>query len=107
MRAAQLFFAALLCCCTRIDAFPQDNDAIVSRIHRRHVDSTGIAAVGYSKRLHALEVEFLNGAIYRYDAVPASVYRAMIAADSKTRFYDDNVRGRYLSSHVRPRQGEN
>ena len=36
---------------------------IVSRIPRQHVQSTAITAVGYSKRRHILEVEFVNGAI--------------------------------------------
>ncbi len=43
-----------------------DARGIVSRIKREPVESTALASVGYSRRLHALEIEFKNGAIYRY-----------------------------------------
>lgn len=78
------------------------NEAIVSHIPREPTESRAIAAIGYSKRLHALEIEFRNGAIYRYLDVPADVYRALLSADSKARFYDKQVRGHYRSLHVRP-----
>ena len=77
---------------------------IVSRIKRVAVQSTALATIGYSKRLHALEVEFLNGAIYRYLDVPPEIHREMMAAESKARFYHKHVRGQYRSVHVRPRR---
>jgi|SRR5947209_19541131 len=79
-------------------------DAIaISHIPRHLVASTGIRSVGYSKRLHILEVEFLNGAVYRYLQVAPSVYQTLIAADSKARFYDKNVKGHYASVKMRSR----
>ena len=80
-----------------------DGDGIISHIRRFPVESKAIAAVGYSKRLGALEIEFRNGAVYRYRAVPPSVYEALMHAASKARFYDENIRRRYRSVHVRPR----
>ena len=76
---------------------------IVSRITRVPVESTALATVGYSKRLHALEIEFRNGAIYRYLDVTPDVYDALLQARSKARFYDQNIRHKYRSLHVRPR----
>ena len=76
---------------------------IVSRIKRVPVDSTALATVGYSKRLQALEIEFRNGAIYRYLEVAPDVYDALLHARSKARFYDENIRHKYRSVHVRPR----
>lgn len=81
--------------------FAVDSEAINSRIPRSRVHSTAIFAVGYSRRLHALEVEFVNGAIYRYLDVPAHIYRDLINATSKARFYDENVRGHFYSVHVK------
>jgi hypothetical protein len=46
------------------------DNAIVSHIPRMRVESSAIAAIGYSKRLHALEIEFRSGRIYRYLDVP-------------------------------------
>jgi hypothetical protein len=78
---------------------------IVSRIRRIPVESTALAAVGYSKRLRALEIEFRNGAIYRYLKVEPAVYDALLRAPSKARFYDENIRHKYRSLHVRRRWG--
>lgn len=76
---------------------------VVSRIKRVAVESSALAAVGYSKRLRALEIEFRNGAIYRYLEVDKGVYDALLSAPSKTRFYDQNIRHKYRSLHVRRR----
>ena len=65
-----------------------------------------IAKVGYSKRRRILEIEFVNGAIYRYLNVSASVYRDLMWAQSKARYYDMNIKGTYQSLRVRPRRKE-
>jgi hypothetical protein len=80
------------------------SNSVVSHIPRQHVESTAIAAVGYSKRRHMLEIEFVNGAMYRYFDVPAAVYRELMAADSKAQFYDFNIKGHYRSIPIRPPQ---
>src|SRR5437870_11178988 len=76
---------------------------VVSRIPRQPVQSTAIAKIGYSKRRHSLEIEFVNGAVYRYLGVPPAVYRDLLGAKSKAHFYDQNIRGKYRSVHVRTR----
>jgi hypothetical protein len=83
-----------------------DSHRIVSHISRQPVHSTAIAKIGYSKRRHILEIEFVNGAIYRYLDVAPSVYRDLMSAESKARFYDFNIRSHYRSVLVRPRQKE-
>jgi hypothetical protein len=77
--------------------------AIVSRIKRTPVESTALASVGYSKKLRALEIEFRNGAIYRYLEVEPTLYEDLLKASSKARFYDHNIRHKYRSLHVRRR----
>ena len=81
-------------------------DHITSRIPRQSVQSSAIAKVGYSKRRHILEIEFVNGAVYRYFDIPFSVHRDLMSAESKARFYDSNIRKHYRSVLVRPRQKE-
>jgi hypothetical protein len=99
------FLTIVFLCGCRVELFAADSPApITSHIQREPIASSAITAVGYSKRLHALEIEFRNGAIYRYLNVPPSVHGALISAPSKTRFYDENIRGKYRSVHVRPRQ---
>src|SRR5213596_2598264 len=79
---------------------------ITSHIPRQPVQSSAIAKVGYSKRRHILEIEFVNGAAYRYLAVPVTVYRDLMSSESKARFYDSNIRGHYRSVLVRSQQKE-
>lgn len=81
----------------------QARTPVVSHIPHVRVISTGIASIGYSKRLHILEIEFVNGAVYRYWQVAQSVYLAFMTADSKARYYDKNVKGHYRSVKMRPR----
>ena len=76
---------------------------IISHIRRDAVQSTALASVGYSKHLRALEIEFRNGAIYRYLNVEPATYHGLMIAPSKARFYDEKIRHRYRSLHVRPR----
>jgi hypothetical protein len=83
------------------DPSPTPNH-IVSRIPRQPVQSTAIAKVGYSKRRRILEIEFVNGAIYRYVDVPPAAYRDLMSAESKARFYDLNIKGHYRSVLIRP-----
>jgi hypothetical protein len=85
------------------DPSPTPNH-ITSRIPRQSVQSAAITKVGYSKRHHILEIEFVNGAVYRYLDVPVSIYRDLMSAESKARFYDSNIRKHYRSVLVRPRQ---
>ena len=81
-----------------------DSTGIVSHIKRDAVQSTALASVGYSKRLRALEIEFRSGAIYRYLDVPPAIYRDLMIAPSKARYYDENIRRKFRSMPVRPQR---
>jgi hypothetical protein len=78
-----------------------NSTGIVSHIKRDAVQSTALASVGYSKRLRALEIEFRNGAIYRYLNVNSAIYHDLMIAPSKARYYDENIRRKFRSVHVR------
>jgi hypothetical protein len=77
--------------------------AITSHIPRQQVDSNVISEIGYSKRRHWLELKFVSGATYRYVDVPPSVYRDLMAADSKVSYYVRYMRNNYRALRVRPR----
>lgn len=79
-------------------------EPIISHIPRQAVQSSALATVGYSKRLHALEIEFRDGLIYRYLEVPPTIYRDLVSAPSKARFYNKQVRGKYRCLRVRPKR---
>jgi KTSC domain len=101
-----LFQAAALFCfgltLWRAESHAQYEGAIISRIPRRPVESRALAAVRNGSRRHAVEIEFLTGAIYRYLDAPKKLCRRLMATESKARFPDHDVRGRFRSVHVRP-----
>jgi KTSC domain-containing protein len=74
---------------------------LVSHIRRAPLDSSALATAGYSKRRHILEIEFCNGALYRYLEVPPSIYRDFMSAESKAWYYDWNIKGQYHSLRLR------
>jgi hypothetical protein len=102
-----VFIAALIVTPPAYSAEPSSAPGhIISRIPRQPVESTAIAKIGYSKRRHILEIEFVNGSVYRYLDVPVTVYRDLMSSESKARFYDSNVKGHYRSVLIRSRQKE-
>ncbi|QGZ29234.1 KTSC domain-containing protein [Stutzerimonas stutzeri] len=52
------------------------------------VTSRSLRSLGYEPDQQALEVEFHNGSVYRYEQVPASVVQALLAADSLGRYFN-------------------
>ena len=98
-------FVAMICVASVFCEEPTNGSKhVVSHIPRQEVQSSAMAKIGYSKRRHILEIEFVNGAVYRYFDVPFSVYDDLMSAESKARFYDSNIRKHYRSALVRPRQ---
>lgn len=105
-RSPFALFASVFLFVTTVAANPPtapEARSITSHIKRQAVQSTAIASVGYSRRLHALEIEFRNGAIYRYLKVDPAIYLGLMVAPSKARFYDERIRRKYRSLHVRRR----
>lgn len=62
---------------------------------RKPVDSSSIAAAGYAPDVSMLEVEFRNGSVYQYFAVPKEVFDSLLAAESKGAFVSSHIRGCY------------
>ena len=64
-------------------------------IERQAVESTSIASIGYRADGGALEIEFSNGAVYRYSGVPSEVFEQMMVAESKGQYLHRHIRGCY------------
>jgi len=64
-------------------------------LQRLPVDSSSLASIGYSAAERVLEVEFRHGAVYRYLKVAPETYEALLAADSKGRYFNDAIRGHH------------
>jgi len=59
------------------------------------VESCTLATVGYDEGGELLQLEFRSRAIYRYFAVPATVYATLLAAVSKGSYVNQAIRGHY------------
>lgn len=57
-----------------------------------NIESSNIAAVGYSDREKELYIQFNEGRIYRYMKVPAVVYVGLLASKSKGRYFSEQIR---------------
>jgi hypothetical protein len=70
-------------------------------VRRRPVDSSVIRSVGYEKETATLEVEFHSDKLYRYFAVPHTVFDGLMTAESVGAYFNQRVRDRYPQELVR------
>lgn len=61
-------------------------------MNRTPVSSSNIRSIGYDVDARALEVEFLNGGLYRYSGVPQSVYAGLMSASSHGSYFDRYIK---------------
>jgi hypothetical protein len=64
-------------------------------VHRRPVESSVLAEVGYDQKRRVLEVKLVSGAVYQYLDVPAREFMALLAAASAGRYYNTNIKPNY------------
>lgn len=62
---------------------------------RDPVESSTIKAVGYDEKSETLEVEFRTGAVYQYYDFPAPLYRRLLQATSKGKFFAAEIKHDY------------
>ena len=67
---------------------------------RNYIASSNIASIGYDEAAETLEVEFLNGSIYQYYNIPASLYQRLMQEGSKGRFLNTYIKNAYPYSRV-------
>ena len=58
-------------------------------------DSTALSRVIYYAASQCLEVEFRDHTIYQYSGVTAEIYAALLAAESKGKFFNTAIRNRF------------
>lgn len=63
--------------------------------------STVISSFHYDKTMHALEVVFKSGSVYRYLKVPEEIYMAMKNAFSKGTYLNAHIKDRYKFEKLR------
>ena len=70
-------------------------------MERVQVESSNLASVGYDHDAATLEIEFHNGGIYQYSAVPQDIYESLINAGSKGDYFNNYVKERYRCKRIR------
>jgi KTSC domain len=71
-----------------------------SSMNRIGVISSMIRSAGYDSLYSVLEIEFTSGKIYQYKTVPEEVYRELLSAGSKGRYFADRINRRYSYRRV-------
>lgn len=71
-------------------------------MHRVPVESSSIESIGYERSV--LEVRFRNGGLYQYFDVPEETLVMLMRADSKGRFFNEAIRGRYPARKLKSPQ---
>jgi len=69
-------------------------------VKRTLVDSSMMASVGYDAKQATLEIEFRTGDVYDYFDVPRAVFRALLVASSRGRFFHAEIDGAYRFEQV-------
>ena len=70
------------------------------QIARVPVVSSMMRSVGYDDDHAVLEIEFINGPVYRYHAVPRREWTGLMEAESKGRYFDAFIRDKYPMRRV-------
>ena len=66
-----------------------------------HVDSESIEAIGYDRDAQELHIRFLkSGETYVYYSVEKWVFDDILQTESKGRYLNENIRGRYEFGRV-------
>lgn len=59
------------------------------------VSSSAIRAVGYDAVTRRMKIAFTEGHSYDFCGVPEYVFKGLLHAGSKGRYYNDQIRNRY------------
>jgi hypothetical protein len=59
------------------------------------VESGALAVIGYDAVCQRLTVQFRDGSAYEYRNVPEQAYAALLRADSRGRYFNLAIRGKY------------
>lgn len=67
---------------------------------RLPIASDMMSSVGYDALAAVLEVEFRNGSVYEYKAVPREEYEALLRATSKGQFFNARLRKAFAFTRI-------
>lgn len=69
-------------------------------MNRQSFKSSNIVSAGYDAESKVIEVEFVGGAVWRYHAVPVSVWESLCTAPSVGSFVAKHLKAGYAGAKV-------
>lgn len=69
-------------------------------MHRQPVVSTLIQSAGFDQETGTLELEFQSGSVYVYHDVPRHVYAALLEADSKGTYFNEQIKDQFRYDRI-------
>ena len=70
-------------------------------MEKQNLESSVVRAAGYT---YVLEIEFQSGRIYQYFDVPETIYTAFLESDSKGRYFNAHIRGKFPYREIEIKQ---
>jgi hypothetical protein len=61
----------------------------------QRVKSSNLHSIAYDKKTKTLQIKFKGGGLYQYNQVPEKIFRAILRAKSKGKYFWRNVRDEY------------
>ncbi len=71
--------------------------------NRVPLESTTLAWASFLPDHNLLELGFHNGTVYHYFDVPSEIYRALLASDSKGRYFNHHIRNIFRTQQIHHR----
>ena len=80
----------------RIRILVEDMADLERKMKRLPVSSSLVAYAGYVPEYKVLEIEFQDGRSYHYFGVPERIYKGLMEAESRGRYFNDHIRDAYV-----------
>jgi len=65
-----------------------------------NVSSTNLSRIRYDDSKNILEIEFQGGRVYQFFDVPKQVFEGLLNAESKGKFFHEQIKGHYRYARV-------
>ncbi len=69
-------------------------------MQRSPVSFSKIKSIGYDASVWGMEVEFTVGGIFLYKRVPMEIYRNLLSAQNKDKYFDETIEGKFVKEMV-------
>jgi|GEM_PF-648779 len=87
--------------CFRYSLMAMTNPPEEKKMVNHMVISSEIEWIGYEHKDRMLQVEFIDGPVYRYQEVPHTIFEEFLQASSHGRYFESNVKNKFEHRRIR------